>query len=142
MSRIIQAPLKLLSGVSANGAGAYADVRDYEDIILTVYTSGSFTGIIKFAVSNELNVPTFSSAPSTTNVYDFVQISPISSQLTADKIAGSTGIVISGTDIIKMYEVNSINTANAIRWICPIISGYSGSGVVTIELTASARTTH
>lgn len=142
MSRIIQPPIFVLKTASANGIGATSDVRDYEDIILTVYTSGSFTGTIKFAVSNELTAPNFSIAPSVTNVYDYVQISPINSQLTADKISGSTGIVISGTDIIKMYEVNSINTACAVRWLCPIISGYSGTGVATVELTASARTTH
>lgn len=141
MSRIIQAPFKSLNAAVANGAGAALDVRDYQNITFTIYTTGSTTATVKFAVSNALVKPTFSSVASATNVYDLVQISPINSQLVADKLSGSTGIVISGTDIIKMYEVNSINCSNSIRWICPIISGYS-AGAITVEFTGSLDATH
>lgn len=139
MSRILQQPITLLNSVSANGVGATADVRDYEDIMLTFFTSGSFTGTIKIAVSNKLVAPNFAIAPSTTNVYDFIQLSPLNSQLTADQLSGSTGVVISGTDIIKMYQTISISGANQVRWLCPIVSGYSGSGVASLELTAASR---
>ena len=102
MARLRQAPLYLFKAKTANGAGAPADVRDYRNILLTVYTTGSTNATIKFAVSNELKVPTFSSAPSATNVYDYVQITPVNSQLTADHLSGSTGIVLTGTDVVKM----------------------------------------
>ena len=136
MSRILQAPFSSLKGATANGVGATLDVRDYQSINLAVYTSGSASGTIKFAVSNELVAPNFSSSPSITNVYDYVQITPINSQNTADHLSGSTGIVLSGTDIIKMYEVNSSNASISFRWICPIISGYT-AGSITVEITAS-----
>ena len=137
MSRIIQAPIKSLSGATANGVGSFVDVRDYKNVTITVYTSGSTNATIKFAVSNALKVPTFSSAPSTTNVYDYVQISPVNSQLTANLLSGSTGIVLTGTDIVKLYEVNSFNDAVSFRWLCPIISGYT-TGTITVEITGSA----
>lgn len=141
MARLRQAPLFLLKGKAANGAGAAADVRDYRNILLTIYTTGSTSATIKFAVSNEIVAPTFSSAPSATNVYDYVQITPTSSQLTADHLAGSTGVVLSGTDIIKMYTVDANNFSCNYNWICPIVSGYS-AGSITVELTASSDINH
>ena len=141
MARLRQAPLYLFKAKTANGAGAPADVRDYRNITLTVYTTGSTTATIKFAVSNELKVPTFSSAASSTNVYDFVQITPVNSQLTADHLSGSTGIVLTGTDIVKMYTVDTSTLSNNFVWLCPIISGYS-AGSITVELTASSDINH
>jgi len=139
MSREKFAPIKVLDGVHANGAGHYVDISDYKNITLSVYTSGTTTATIKFAVSNALKAPDFTLAASVTNVYDYVQISPINSQLTADKLSGSTGIALSGADIIKMYEVNSINTSNSIKWLCPIVSNYS-AGTISVEVSASSDT--
>lgn len=141
MSRIIQAPFKSLNAAAANGAGAALDVRDYQNITFTIYTTGSTTATVKFAVSNALVKPNFSVSASATNVYDLVQVSPLNSQLVADKLSGSTGIVLAGTDIIKMYEVDSLNCSNSIRWICPIVSGYS-AGSINVEITGSLDATH
>jgi hypothetical protein len=134
-------PITILAAKAANGIGSTADVRDYKNIILTVHTPTSTTLTIKFAVSNSLKAPDFSAAASETNMYDYVQISPINSQLTADKLAGSTGIAISGAQVLKMYEVNSINGSNSIFWLCPIVSGYS-AGSATVEITGSSDETH
>jgi hypothetical protein len=137
MSRIIQAPHIALSAAAANVAGAALDVRGYKNITLAVYTTGSTTATIKFAVSNALTVPTFSSAASATNLYDYVQITPVNSQLTADHLAGSTGIALTGTDIVKMYTVDSSNNSCSFRWICPIVSGYS-AGSINVAITGSS----
>lgn len=141
MSRLRQAPLFLLKTKTANGAGAVADVRDYRNILITVYTTGSTTATIKFAVSNEIKAPTFSSAASSTNVYDLVQITPVNSQLTADHISGSTGIVLTGTDVVKMYTIDAGNFSCNYNWLCPIVSGYT-AGSITVELTASSDINH
>jgi hypothetical protein len=136
MSRILQAPFFAFKTATANGAGACLDVRDYQSINLAVYTSGNSSATIKVAVSNSLVQPNFAIAPSVTNVYDYVQICPINSQQTADRLSGSTGIVLSGTDIVKMYEVNSSNASISFKWLCPVISLYT-AGSITVEVTAS-----
>lgn len=136
MSRIIQAPFSSLKAAVANGPGAALDVRDYQNISIAVQTTGSTTATIKFAVSNALTVPNFGASISATNVYDYVQITPVNSQLTADHIAGSTGIALSGTDVLKMYTVDSSTFSNSFRWICPIVSGYS-AGSINVQITGS-----
>ncbi len=121
---------KMLAGVVANGAGAAIDVSDYKNIVLQVYTSGTTTATIKFAYSMKTTKPDFTSAPSATNVYDYVQILPLGAQTA---LTGATGIALSGADVIKCYQVQ----ANYIKWLCPIVSGYS-AGTITVEMDAAS----
>ena len=121
--------VRLLNGVTAAGAGSAIDVSDYKNIILQVYTSGNTIATIKFAVSYKTTKPDFTSGASATNVYDYVQILPLNAQTA---LTGSTGIALSGTDVIKNYQVQG----NLIKWLCPIVSGYS-AGTITVELDAS-----
>lgn len=132
MSRFLlgQGPVKVLNAVTANGNGSAYDVSSYEQVMLQLHTTGSTTATIKFAVSMQLIQPDFSIAPSNTNVYDFVDITPLNNQATP--IVGGTGIVIAGTDIVKIYAVDS----KFIKWICPIVSGYS-AGTISCEMNAA-----
>lgn len=123
-------PVKALAAVTANGAGSAYDVRSYEDITIQVYTTGSAAATIKFAVSMSLAKPNFGIAPSATNVYDYVDLVPLNNQ--ASPIVGGTGIVLTGTDIIKLYSVST----KFVKWICPIVSGYS-AGSINCDLNAA-----
>ena len=125
-----QGPVKVLNGVSANGKGVAYDVSSYEQITVQVHTKTSAAATIKFAVSMSLTQPNFSSSPSDTNVYDYVDLTPLNNQATP--IVGGTGIVLTGTDITKLYAVDS----KFIKWICPIVSGYS-AGVISCEMNAA-----
>jgi len=126
--RIKQGVVKILSLAVANGAGVALDVSNYKEIGIQVYTTGTTTATIKFAVSRSLVQPNFASAPSATNVYDYVDITPLNSQT---PIVGGTGIAITGTDIIKLYQIDT----NFVKWICPIVSGYS-AGSINCDLDA------
>lgn len=132
MSRFLlgQGPVKVLNGVTANGPGAAYDVSSYEEIMLQVHTTGSTTATIKLAVSMSLTKPDFSAGPSNTNVYDYVDLTPLNNQATP--VVGGTGIVLAGTDIVKLYAIDS----KFIKWICPIVSGYS-AGTISAELNAA-----
>lgn len=132
MTRMIQRPISVLTAVVANGAGVPLNVEDYEDVVIQVATTGNTTATIKFAVSYSLKKPDFTIAASATNQYTFVQISDVSSEATP--IVGATGIVLAGTDIIKAYFTNT----EFIRWICPIISGFS-AGSINCIIDAAAR---
>lgn len=132
MSRFLlgQGPVKVLNAVVANGPGAAYDVSSYEEIMLQVHTKTSAAATIKIAVSMSLAQPNFAIAPSDVNVYDFVDLTPLNNQATP--VVGGTGIVLTGTDIIKLYSVDT----KFVKWICPIVSGYA-AGVISAELNAA-----
>jgi hypothetical protein len=140
MTRTKQPIVYLLNGQAATGVGAYVDVSDYKNLTLTIKTTNSTNATVKFAVSNELTAPNFSSASSATNFYDLVQITPVNSQLVADKLSGSTGIVLTGTDTLKMYTVDASNGSCNYKWICAIVTAYV-AGKITVELTGSSDDT-
>lgn len=132
MSRIIQRPIQVLSAKAANGAGVALDVSNYDFVTLQMYTTNSASATIKFAVSMSLKKPNFSIAPSATNVYDFIQLTWLNNETTV--VVGSTGIVLTGTDIIKLYAVDT----SFVRWICPIISGFT-AGKISCDIDGAAH---
>lgn len=125
MTRVKQGVITLLDGAHATGAGTAINVSNYKAIEVQVRTKTSASCTIKFAFSMSDTQPDFTSAPSYTNPYDYAQIAWLNND---SSIPGSTGIVLIGTDIIRIYEVNT----NFIKWFCPIITAYS-AGVVTVE---------
>lgn len=125
MPRIKQNVQRVLDGVTANGAGVVLDVSNYKAVEVQVRTTGNTTATIKFAFSMSMTKPDFTKSPSYTNPYDFAQLSWLNND---SSFTGANGIVLAGTDIIRIYEVNT----NFIRWICPIVSGYS-AGTITVE---------
>lgn len=125
-----QGPVRALNAVAANGAGVPYDVSSYEDVMLQIHTSGSAAATIKIAVSMSLSAPNFAVASSNTNIYDYIDLTPVNGQATP--VVGATGVVLTGTDIVKLYSVDM----KYIKWICPIISGYS-AGSISIDLSAA-----
>lgn len=128
MTRILQGPVKVLNAKASNGVGSALNVASYKSVNISLFTSGNAAATIKFAISNALTMPDFSSPPSPTNPYDYVQISWLNND---SSNPGSTGIVLTGTDIGKIFEVNT----NYQKWICPIVSGYS-AGAINCEIDA------
>lgn len=128
--RILQGLQRILNAAHANQIGVALDVSNYKEITFQLATSGNTAATIKFAVSMSNTKPDFTASPSTTNVYDFVDITPLNNQ--ASPIVGGTGIVLTGTDVKKLYAID----ANFIKWLCPIISGYS-AGSINCDLNAA-----
>jgi hypothetical protein len=127
----------LLGILSANGIiTASTDgvqVKDFKNLVVQLETTGSATLTAKFQQSNQCeysgptgaNQPTvdFSSAASYTNPWDFVEV--YDNANSATRIPGSTGVAVTGTDIVKYYVVNS----NTVQQFCVQISGYSAGTV-------------
>lgn len=126
MTRIKQGIQTILNNAVANGPGVPLDMSSYKSINITVATSGSTAATIKFAISNSRVQPNFAIASSITNQYDFVQLNWLNND---SSNPGSTGIPVTGTDIVKIFELNT----NYVKWLCPIISGYSAG---TIQVTS------
>lgn len=125
MTRIRKGLITVLSAAAANGLGVAMDVEDYKAIIFQLATSGNAAATIKFAISMSATKPNFAIAPSITNQYDYVQLNWLNND---SSNPGANGIVVAGTDIVKIFEVNT----NYIKWICPIISGYSAGAVTCV----------
>lgn len=128
MTRIKQGVVKVLNAKAANGIGSALDVSNYKSVNVTLATSGSAVATIKFAISNALEMPDFSAPASPSNPYDYVDMSWLNND---SSVPGATGVVLTGTDICKIFELNT----NYQKWLCPIVSGYS-AGAIDCEVDA------
>jgi len=109
------------SGAGAGGGGicmlapTVVNIKDYRNVVLQVGTSGTATTTVKVAGSvgkpmgtlpssaQDCVMPNFGATVSPTNPYSFLQIINLD---TAAAVNGATGIVVSGTDVNNLYEIN------------------------------------
>lgn len=132
MTRIFQQPIKVLNSQTATGIGVALNVQNYRTIVLQLATSGSTNATIKIAASLSLLQPDFSAPSSPTNQWSYVVITDLSS---GSGVLGNTGIVLTGTDKISMYELST----DLIRWVCPIITARS-AGTISMDADAVNET--
>lgn len=123
MSRAIPTG-KILDAKAATGIGAPQQIQDWRHIILSFNTAESANLTIKIQGSISEEMPTFSSAQSVANPWDYVQVKDLQS---GSSINGDTGIAVAGTDDHRLFEVNT----NGLRWLCAEITSYS-VGKVTL----------
>lgn len=124
MSRIQQQPITTLDAVTSTGTGSVLPVANYRTIVLQLATTGSTNATIQFAASMSLEKPDFSSSPSPENQWSYIVVTDLSS---GTGILGNIGIVLTGTDMVSMYELST----DYIRWLCPIVTAYS-AGTITL----------
>ena len=94
----------ILNAKGATGIGNVIDVRDCQQITVAYATSGTTTATVKFAGANKEASPTFSSAQSATNIWDYVAVLDLNS---GSAITGDTGIALSGSDDVRLLEINT-----------------------------------
>lgn len=88
-------------------------LSDFRNIILQIGTSGTATTTLKVAGSlgkpksaataPRDGLPNFGATVTPSNPYSFLQITPLD---TFTSLAGATGLVIAGTDVNNMYQIN------------------------------------
>lgn len=126
--------LKLIGTLSANGVLSTngINVKDYKNLMVQVMTTGSATLTFKFqmGVKSDETPPTFSSAASYTNPWSFVE--SYDNNNTSSNIVGSTGVTLTGTDIVANYVVNTNNA----YWFDIQVSGYS-AGTITAYIVST-----
>lgn len=134
----------LNTGLSVAGSGAGAGsggicfvapkvpmVVDFRNLELHVATTGTATTTIKVAGAfggTGGAAPNFGGTVTPANLYTFIQIIDLD---TAAAVNGATGIVASGADVIKSYEINS----NVLRYVTIYPVTWS-AGAITVELIA------
>lgn len=127
-----QSPLHIfLDGAVANGAGKVMLVEDFKHLVLSLDTASNAAGKISIQGSVAEEPPTFGSAQSPTNQWDYVEVIDLED---GSAIDGDTGITLSGTDDHRQLEVN----VNMLRWVTVIISSYS-AGAWTVKGRASSN---
>lgn len=110
------------------------DVRDYRNIVVCVSTSSSASLTLKaqWAIAKSKDpyiAPDFSASQSVSNSWGYLQIIDLDSWWA---LAWSTWIVLTWTDIIKLYEVN-VNSIDYLNFSITARVAWS----VTIDLIAT-----
>jgi hypothetical protein len=116
----------IMDGKTDVGAGRIPMCEDFTHAIVSVHTAGSTNCTLKFAGSISEVAPDFAAGQSPTNSYDFVQVKDLEDGSTLD---GDTGLVLSGTDEHRLFEINT----NALRFMTARITAIS-AGAVTVKV--------
>jgi len=113
----------------ATGTSTIATVFNatpYRNLVWSLATNASASQTIKFLCSSETTKPNFVSAQSYTNVWDYCQIVDLEDGTTYD---GDTGIVLTGTDDYRLFEMDT----NGVRWATALITSYT-AGTSTVKV--------
>lgn len=120
----------VLSAKATTGAGTGVNVSSYKNIQLKITSQGSFNGTVKIQGSLSLEEPTWDSAASATNSWDYVAAFDLIDPTTV--IPGGTGVSASGTDI---GTKNLLVNVDGITWLNAVVTARS-AGSVNVELVA------
>jgi len=133
MSKTYIAGKVLMSAQATTGIGSIQPfrVKDYDKLTVCIATSGTATLTVRCKGALGETAPTFTSAASATNPWGALQMIDLDD---GSPVNGSTGVVVSGTDIVKLYEVNT----NTIDWLAfDVVSRSAGSVTITITPAGS-----
>lgn len=128
------------AGAGANGFIAIAPkviyCEEFRDAVMSVVSAGTSTWTFKCAgsvgktaadyASTKLDTPNFGGTQNDANPYTFVEVIDLD---TGDAIDGATGIVTSGTDINKLYEIN----INGLKYFTVIPTAWT-QGAITAKI--------
>jgi hypothetical protein len=120
----------VLSAAVATGAGSVLDVRDYQIVSIQYSAEGTANSTTKFQGSLSEEAPTFSSAQTSANHWDYVEVVDLEDGTAID---GDTGIVVTSDDFRNL----AINV-DQLNWITANVTARSG-GSVTVKLTATTE---
>lgn len=106
----------LFEGQGEDGVAEPINVSPFDSLVIEVSTSMNANGDLKFLGAAGTR-PDFTSAPNINNVFSPIRLLDLD---TGAGLNGSTGIELSGTDIVKQYKVNvdhlSWITASLTNW--------------------------
>ena len=124
--RTFQSTQSVITSKSSAGAGLAMLVSDFRHLIFSLNTTGSANMTIKVYGSIQETAPAWTSSASVTNQYSPISIYDLDTTI---GITGSTGIVLTGTDVNKLYQINT----DGLVWINIVITNYS-AGTVDAQL--------
>lgn len=125
---------KILDAKATTGIGNTIDVRDFRNCIVKIGTASSANLTVKAqgsvaSAATPDTPPTFSSAQSVTNHWDYVQMVDLED---GNPVDGDVGFVVTGTDDFRQFEMN-INSLDYINFNVTARS----AGSVTVEIVVT-----
>lgn len=120
----------IFSAQAATGTGNVVNVEDWEKILVEIGTASSANLTVKLQGSTSDSQPTFSSAASASNVWDYLSFrdgEAIASEL-MDATAGDTGFAVAGSDDVKNLVINY----PGLKWLCATVTARA-AGSVTVK---------
>lgn len=115
----------ILLAKATNGVGTTLDVRDFQNIVVSISSASSANLTIKCQGSISESSPDFSIAASSSNQWGYIGIYELDG---ATLKAGSTGVVYAGTDSTGLYSINT----DGLTWLNFQVSGYA-AGNITVQ---------
>lgn len=125
-----------MSAKGATGIGNVIPVGDYRNCVVKIGTASSANMTIKAqgaiaSINAENTPPAFGSAQSVSNNWDYVQMIDLND---GSAITGDTGLVLTGTDDFRLFEIN----INGLDFISFVITARS-AGTATIDVQLSSN---
>lgn len=123
--RIHYPKANFLNAKAATGASNTIYCADFRNATVSVSAPLNTSLTIKVVGAIGDTAPDFSSAQSTTNVYDFIEVVDLQDGYAID---GDTGITIDNTTAAvncRMFEVNT----NALDWFAVVVTSYTDGSV-------------
>ena len=106
--------IKVLDALAVTGLGTGASnpilVEDYDYVVISINTAGSYNGTVKVQGSIADAVPDFTASASPTNPWDYVQVRDLED---ASALDGDVGFTAAGTDDNRLFKVN----VDGLRWL-------------------------
>ena len=101
-----------MAEVATTAAGTALDVSEYRNVIFAVATDGGgdYNGTIKFQGAIMETEPTWASAQSKANIWDYIEVVDLEDGTALD---GDTGMVVAGADDVRLFEMNT----NGLTWV-------------------------
>lgn len=115
----------ILDAAAAASTGSVVSVADYRNVNLQIGTASSANLTVKIQGSFSDTMPTFSSAATVSNHWDYIACYDLNTGLL---VAGDTGFVVTGTDDVVNYKVNT----DGLKWLCATVTARS-AGSVTVK---------
>ena len=123
----------ILNAKAENGVGNSIQCDSFDTAVLEVSGEGTANLTLQFQGSTSDDAPDFSSAQSSANHYDYVQVIDLENNGAID---GDTGIAFAGANDFRIVELNT----NNLKWItCKISSYVAGNCTVKVRLFNSSR---
>lgn len=119
----------IMSAKGATGIGNFIDVKDYRHVNIMIVTASNASCTIKCAGAIGDTAPAFASAQAVGNEWDYIEMAQLSDS--SSPVRGNTGVVLTGTDVCKVYAVN----VDSLDWLTMNITAFA-AGAITIKLLA------
>jgi len=119
-----------LAAKGATGAGTALNVSEYQNVVISYATDGGADAAltVKFQGSIQETEPTWASAQSVTNMWDYIEVIDLEDGTAID---GDTGVAVATADDYRLFEAN----VNGLKWINAIVTART-AGEVTVKFKA------